>query len=116
MSRGVVLTAAQPGNNNAVVVGMEADTGKGRCIRLFAPLVARIVRCLSNPGTDDPCTARTATLQIEDKIGSGGLLCLWGHVKDLWRELWVGGVDVNITCVIWLHLYKMGNSSALKVF
>jgi len=92
MSRGVVLTAAQPGNNSAVV-GMEADTGKGRCIRLFVPPVERIVRCLSNPGTDDPYTARTATLQIEDKIGSGGLLCLGERVKAL-----------------------IGNSGALKIF
>jgi hypothetical protein len=63
MSQGVVLTAGQPENNSAVVVGTVAEaTSGGKCIQPSAPPVAKTVKYRSNPETGDPCTARNATL------------------------------------------------------
>ena len=74
MSRGVVLTAEQPGNNSAVVVGMvvgvEAIGSSVRCILLYAPLAARTPRSPSSLETGGRCTALTATLKrgVEIKV------------------------------------------------
>ena len=66
-SPGVVPTAEQRGNSNVVVrvvAGIAtAINGRGKCILLFAPLVAKTPRYLSSPETGDRCTAATATLQ-----------------------------------------------------
>ena len=39
-----------------------ATLAKDKCIQLFAPLAARIVRYPSSPGMGDRCIARTVTL------------------------------------------------------
>ena len=66
MSLGVVLTAVQPENNSAemgMATGAEAIDSREKCIRLYAHLVARTPRYLSNLETGGRCTALTATLK-----------------------------------------------------
>jgi hypothetical protein len=64
MSRDVVLTAGQPENSSAVVVMVDmaaaADTDKGKCILLCAPLAARAHRYPSSHEAAGQCTALTA--------------------------------------------------------
>lgn len=64
MSPGVVLTAAQPENNSAVVgMAAEATDSREKCIPLYAPLAAKAPRSPSSPETGGRCTALTATLK-----------------------------------------------------
>jgi hypothetical protein len=64
MSQSVALTAGKPANNSAMAVAgaaKAATDGLGKCMLLFAPLVARTRRYRSSPERDDQCTARTAS-------------------------------------------------------
>jgi hypothetical protein len=75
MNPGVVLTAEQPENNSAVVVGIAAagaTDSRGKCSLLYAPLAAKVPRYPSSPETGGRCTALTATLKRggRDKRGS----------------------------------------------
>jgi len=63
MSPSVVLTAEQPENNSAPAAMAK---GTGGCIRPSAPLAAKTAKYRSNPERDDPCTARIATLPLDD--------------------------------------------------
>jgi len=63
MSQGVVLTAGQPENNSAAVMGIvaEATDSKEKCTLLYAPLAAKTPRYPSNRETGDRFIALTAT-------------------------------------------------------
>jgi len=63
MSPAVVLTAVQPENNSAAVMGIaaEATDSREKCILLYVPLVAKTLRYPSSPETADRYTALTAT-------------------------------------------------------
>jgi hypothetical protein len=63
MSPGVVLIAGQSENNSAAAMVAEAPDSGGKCILLYAPLVAEAPRSPLSPETDDQCTALIATLR-----------------------------------------------------
>ena len=66
MSPSAALNADKPENSSAVVrivTRMATVNGRGKCMTLFAPLVAKRRRCLSSPEKGDLCTAVTVTLK-----------------------------------------------------
>jgi hypothetical protein len=76
MNLAVVLTAEQPEDNSAMVVGTVAGaTGGGKCIQLSVPLAAKTAKYRSSPETGDPCTARTATLRLGDSYQRRAVTC-----------------------------------------
>ena len=60
MSPSVVLNAERPGNNSATGMA-KALSGRGKCILLYVPIVAKTRRYLSSPDRIDRCIAASAT-------------------------------------------------------
>ena len=71
MSQSVVPNADKPENSNAVVrivPGIATVNGRGKCMTLSAPLVAKRRRCLLSLEKGDPCTAAIVTLKLEARL------------------------------------------------
>lgn len=71
MSPSAALNADKLENSSAVVrivPGIATVNGRGKCMTLSAPLVAKTRRYLSSLEKGDPCTVATVTLKLNARL------------------------------------------------